>query len=253
MFAKERHQRIVTKINTTGRVLVKDLAVEFDVSEDCIRKDLTILQNQNLLEKTYGGAIKINTNRHLHSSYQRKNVFDNQRENIAQKAVKMIEENDTVFLDISLSNVAVARKLIELDVRFTIITNMIEILNILVSSHNINLIFIGGQINEDRDGFNGTLAMGIINKFVIDKSFIGLTGIDVFLNQVSTYRIDDGIFKKAVIDRSKKSYLLIESRKFNEYGNFVFTDLTSITGIVTSEKPQENILSQLETLDVKVI
>ncbi len=253
MFAKERHQRIVSKVNKTGRVLVKDLADEFDVSEDCIRKDLSILQKQNLLEKTYGGAMRINTNVHLHSSLQRKKLPDRERVAIATKAIGLIEEMDTVFLDISLTNVELARELARQNLNVTIITNMIEILNLISHCENISLIFIGGHINEDRDGFNDALATAILDNFIIDKAFVGLTGIDVFLNQVSTYRIDDGLFKKRIIDMSKKSYLLVENRKFNEYGNFIFTEINKVDGLLVSESPHKDILEQLEKKDIRII
>lgn len=253
MFAKERHQKIVSKVNQLGRVLVKDLAMEFDVSEDCIRKDLTILQNQNLLEKAYGGAIRASTNRHLHGSSQRKELPDNERVVIAKKAIKTIEAGETLFLDISLTNVELAKEIINENINVTVITNMIDVLNILAPCNNVNLIFVGGQINEDRDGFNGTLANSILKNFVIDKAYVGLTGVDVFSNQVSTYRIDDGLFKKLVIANSKKSFLLVENRKFHEYGNFVFADLSEIDCLLVSDLPQNEFYEQLEKSNIEIM
>lgn len=253
MFAKERHQKIVSKLNKTGRVLVKDLAMEFDVSEDCIRKDLTILQKQNLLEKAYGGAIRVSTNRHLHGSSQRKELPDHERVAIAKKAIKTIEARDTLFLDISLTNVEIAKEIINRNIKVTVITNMIEILNILAPCNNVTLIFVGGQINEERDGFNDTLASSTVKNFVIDKSYIGLTGVDVFSNQVSTYRIDDGLFKKQIIANSKKSFLLVENRKFHEYGNFVFADLREIDFLLVSELPEKEFYEQLEKSNIELM
>ena len=41
MFLQERQNAIADLIAEQGRVAVADLAARFDVSEDCIRKDLT--------------------------------------------------------------------------------------------------------------------------------------------------------------------------------------------------------------------
>ena len=39
---QERHQQILSKLHLEGQVTVKELSQEFKVTEDCIRKDLTI-------------------------------------------------------------------------------------------------------------------------------------------------------------------------------------------------------------------
>ncbi|MCD7839486.1 MAG: DeoR family transcriptional regulator, partial [Erysipelotrichaceae bacterium] len=66
MFAAERQEDIVNKINIQGSVKVKDLALEYEVTEDCIRKDLSLLEKQGLLKKAYGGAVSIRNNPHLY-------------------------------------------------------------------------------------------------------------------------------------------------------------------------------------------
>ena len=59
MFTEERHEHILNLLNNNGKVLVKDLSKEFNVSESMIRKDLQFLEKKNLLQRTYGGAINI--------------------------------------------------------------------------------------------------------------------------------------------------------------------------------------------------
>ena len=51
MLAKERHDQIIAKLNLEGNVRVKDLSRDFDVTEDCIRKDLTILEREGKLKR----------------------------------------------------------------------------------------------------------------------------------------------------------------------------------------------------------
>lgn len=59
MFIEERHKYILDLLGKNGKVLVKDLSTKFGVSESMIRKDLQVLERQNLLQRTYGGAINI--------------------------------------------------------------------------------------------------------------------------------------------------------------------------------------------------
>ncbi|MFR6099127.1 MAG: DeoR family transcriptional regulator, partial [Longibaculum sp.] len=57
VFAQERQESIVSQVNAEGSVRVKDLSLKFEVTEDCIRKDLALLEKKGLLKKAYGGAV----------------------------------------------------------------------------------------------------------------------------------------------------------------------------------------------------
>ncbi|MGI6110551.1 MAG: DeoR/GlpR family DNA-binding transcription regulator, partial [Eubacteriaceae bacterium] len=113
MLAKERQDQIASKVNSDGSVLVKDLAEQYGVTEDSIRKDLSILEKGGLLQKTYGGAVKIRERGHDFYVAQRRNKNPAAKRSIAEKAYALIENGDTVFLDISTSNIELAKLLIE--------------------------------------------------------------------------------------------------------------------------------------------
>ncbi|MCD7894305.1 MAG: DeoR/GlpR family DNA-binding transcription regulator [Erysipelotrichaceae bacterium] len=248
MFAKERQEDIVNKINLQGSVKVKDLALEYDVTEDCIRKDLSLLERQGLLKKEYGGAISIRNNPHLYSSTDRKKTPNNERIIIAQKAIELINENETIYLDVSLSSLEIAILLNESSKELTIITNMIDVLNTLRANQNIKLIFIGGTINHEGDAFWDSMSCMMLDYFRIDKAFLGVVGVNTNNGQISTYYIDDGFMKRKVIAQSHKSYLMCESRKFKEDGDFIFGSLNDIDGLIVSD-----ITDNLNDFDVDII
>ena len=203
MFAQERQESIVSQVNAEGSVRVKDLSLKFEVTEDCIRKDLALLEKKGLLKKAYGGAVSVRLN---------------ERIVIGKKAFELIENQDTIFLDVSLTSLEIAKLLRESTLQVTVITNMIDVLNILNHCQHIAMIFIGGQLNQEGDGFWGTLALEMVKLFKIDKSFLGVVGVDTVNGKLSTYHIDDGMMKKNVIEQSQKSYLLCEERKLKEDG-----------------------------------
>ena len=49
MFVEERHKEILRLLNENQKVLVKDLSKRFQVTEDCIRKDLAAMEGQKNL------------------------------------------------------------------------------------------------------------------------------------------------------------------------------------------------------------
>ena len=48
MFMEERQKDIVSKINETGRILVSEIQESYQVSADCARRDLRILEKKGL-------------------------------------------------------------------------------------------------------------------------------------------------------------------------------------------------------------
>ncbi|WP_028044634.1 DeoR/GlpR family DNA-binding transcription regulator [Candidatus Stoquefichus massiliensis] len=253
MFAQERQDCIVEKVNQEGSVRVKDLSIEFDVTDDCIRKDLAILEKKGLLKKAYGGAVRMKENPHLYRSADRKSFPNDERIIIAQKSISLLQPQDTIFLDISLASVEIAKQLQNSEMKLTVMTNMIEILNLLCQCSHISLVFIGGQLNDEGDGFWGSYSSQMVRSFKIDKAFLGVVGIDSVLGQISTYYIDDGTMKKTIIEQSQKSYLLCEERKFKEYGNYVFGSLNDINGLIVSKDLNQKLKLTLETYGLSII
>lgn len=57
MFMEERQRDIVNRVNETGRILVSEIQTRYQISADCARRDLRVLESRGLLQRTHGGAI----------------------------------------------------------------------------------------------------------------------------------------------------------------------------------------------------
>ena len=58
-----RHERIVSLVSERGFLSVHELSAQLGVSEMTIRRDLSRLDQQGRLRKTYGGAASTRPNR----------------------------------------------------------------------------------------------------------------------------------------------------------------------------------------------
>ncbi|MEP7291182.1 MAG: DeoR family transcriptional regulator, partial [Chloroflexota bacterium] len=58
LFVEERRRFIMDQLRTGGRVSVKELSAALQVSTVTIRQDLRVLEQSGLLERTYGGAMR---------------------------------------------------------------------------------------------------------------------------------------------------------------------------------------------------
>ena len=253
MFATERLQEILNILNSEGKLTVKELSAKFNVTEDCIRKDLNSLETQGLLKRTYGGAVQIRESSHEYDMPTRKEVNVNSKSIIAEKAFNIIQDRETIFLDLSTINILLAKILAERSKRATVVTNTLEILNTLSSQNNITVVCAGGILNKNLLGFTGAPTIELIYKYKFDRSFVGSCGVDAFDKSITTFDIDDGITKRAVIEASKKTYLVMESTKFHFDGNYKFATLHDIDCIVTDELPNSETIKILEQLDIELI
>ena len=234
MFLEERQEAILNLLARDGKVRVKDLSEMFKVTEDCIRKDLGALEKQGKLKRTYGGAVVRRENLHMLEVSKHRNTDVEAKRRIAQAAVRLIHEKDMVFLDISTSNLAIAELLVKTD-------------------REIRLVFAGGKINKSRDGFWGGMTLDFISKLKPDIAFVGAVGVDVKENSVSTYDIEDGINKAAIVRVAKRAYVVAEARKLSNDGNYNYTSLDTLSGLITDSKPADDICEAAEDYGVEIV
>ena len=253
MFLEERQELIVRMVERDGKVKVKELSAKFKVTEDCIRKDLGSLERQGRLKRTYGGAVIRRENPHTIEVSKHRNIDVEAKRRIARAAMHLIHEHDMVFLDISTSNLAIAELLVHDERELTVVTNMIDILSILAQNPKIRVVFVGGVINKSRDGFWGGMTQDFIGRLKPDIAFVGAVGVDVKGNSVSTYDIDDGLNKARIIARSKRAYVVAEARKLSTDGNYDFTPLNALAGLVTDTEPPSDIRAAAAELGVDIV
>lgn len=253
MLQQERHNQILAKLNLNGQVKVKELSQEFDVTEDCIRKDLTSLEKAGLLKRIHGGAMQVRTNLHQINVNERRQVHYPEKIMIAKKAIKLLEPGTMVFLGISTINLEIAKFIYQQNLNITVVTNMIDIMKVFTNESNTRLVFLGGNFNRARDGFIGSITIEQIKNYCFDLSFLGAVGINGYDGKITTYDVNDGLTKKTVINCSKKCYLVAESAKLHLDGNYVFGHIGDFTGYISEGIIDHHLKDNLEKYGVEII
>lgn len=253
MLQQERHNQILARLNLEGQVRVKDLSKDFDVTEDCIRKDLTILEKANKLKRIHGGATQIRVNLHTINVNDRRDIRVEEKKIIAQKAVDIIKPGTMVFLGISTVTLEIAKLIYQRNLNITIVTNMIDIMKIFTQDCTTQLIFIGGELNRARDGFIGSITIDQLRKYKFDLSFLGVVGIDVYNGKITTYDVNDGLTKKEVIQSSKKCYIVAETAKLELDGNYVFADISDFNGYICESSLDIEVENKIKEHGLEII
>lgn len=253
MFLEERQAKILEMLERDGKVLVKELAEIFSVTEDSIRKDLSSMELEGKLKRTYGGAVTVEEKLQMTEANRRRISDVESKRKIAAAAVKLMQPQDLIFLDISTISIAIAQILEKADTNYKILTNMVDVLVILARNPKIQLCFAGGMINQSRDGFSDVLNLEFISKFRPDVAFIGAFGVDIKKNSLTSRDTAGGINKARMIEVSKTAYVIAETRKIGIEGTYNFAKLESVDGIITETALSESLKTAAEKLGVKII
>lgn len=253
MFTEERQGAIEQCLRQFGKVRVKDLSEKFQVTEDCIRKDLKILENAGRLKRTYGGAILSQDYPLERDVVDRRNYHLEKKKIIAAKALDLIRNNETIFLDISTTNIELAKLLAASRMRVVVVSNMIDILQILAKNSLITAIGTGGTMYQTVNGFMGAATIEVIKQYSFDRAFLGSCGVDMVDCTVTTLGVEDGLTKKAAVQSSRHKYVVMEREKFYFNDSYKFAHFDDINGIVTDEFPDSTIVNTLESSGVRLI
>src|SRR5437879_10624522 len=94
-----RKQIILEKLNTEGEVDIKRIAIELDISEITIRRDLNALAADGLLYRTHGGAMKVNPLEIPHDFVNKAAKNVGAKDKICRAAADQINDGDIIFMD----------------------------------------------------------------------------------------------------------------------------------------------------------
>ena len=253
VFLTEERQSAIEKcLREHGKGKGKELSEMFQVTEDGIRKDLKILENAGKLKRTYGGAILSQDYPLKRDVVDRRQFNLDKKRTIAAKAFKLIKNNETIFLDISTTNIELAKLLATSNMRVVVVSNMIDILHILATNPSITAIGTGGTMYQTVNGFMGAATIEVIKQYSFDRAFIGSCGVDMTDCAITTLGVEDGLTKKAAVYSSRHKYVVMEKDKFYFNDSYKYAYFDDISGIVTDEFPDDTIVSTLERAGVKL-
>ena len=125
------------------------------------------------------------------------------------------------------------------------------IMNLLAKS-DVRVVFIGGEFDYGRDGFVGSMALEMIKNFRFDISFMGVVGVDIHENSVTTYMANDGIMKKEILAISRNSYMMCEFEKLKQFGNYKYAGLDEFTGIILDKEADSDLTEILKKYDIEI-
>src|SRR5699024_6456005 len=252
MFASERQDRIIELLKVQRRITIKELAVEMNVSEATLRTDLNKMEKQGLLTRTHGGAI-LNTAEENETSFivrSKKNT--KQKIKIAEKALELIYEKQSILLDASSTALELARYIKTLPIRITAVTTGIHTALELNQNPDITVILLGGVATKGSSSIEGVLGLDILNHINIDMMFTSANGFSSE-NGLTDFNIYEVQLKKEIVSRADKVVALIDSSKIEKKSSAVFAPVEEIDTLITDILLPQDLNQKMKLQNIEVL
>lgn len=225
---EERQQRIVQRLALQGRVVASELALEFAVSEDSIRRDLRELAAQGLCRRIYGGALPANGD--PKPLAQRREQDAGRKQLLANRAVQLIRKGQTLVLDAGSTNSAIADSL-PAGFNLTVVTNAPDIAFRLMDRADVETLMIGGRIERRIGAAIGAQALQDLRRIRADLCFPGTCAIDISTG-VWGMNSEESLFKRAMIESSGETAVVVANEKFGANARHQFAEVGQIDHLV---------------------
>jgi DeoR/GlpR family transcriptional regulator of sugar metabolism len=236
-----RRDGILARLAQGEAVAAAALAVEFEVSEDAIRRDLRALAAEGLCRRVYGGALPLA--KAAGPMAARMEEGRDRKQALARRAASLIKPGQFVFLDSGSTNLAFVACLPE-DFELTVATNSIDIAAAAQRRSDLRLIMIGGDVDYGVGGCVDAQATLSVMKMNIDLGVIGACAVSSAAG-VSAHGLSDAIFKRALLAASRKRLVLATSEKLAARAPHRVAELRDIDAFVVEHDADTNAFDEL--------
>ena len=232
----ERQKEIVAIATAEGRVGVDDLASRFDVTPQTIRRDLNELCDRGILARNYGGARLANSV--VNDRYEeRRDSYADEKRLIGMAAAAMIPNQSSLILNIGTTTEQVARAIYD-HRDLLVITNNINVINILSGSPAKELLLAGGVVRQSDGGVVGEAAMEFMRQFRVDLAVIGASAMDED-GAILDYDYREVSVARAIIETARRTMLVVDHSKFDRRATVRIGHVRQLACVVTDAAPSD--------------
>lgn len=232
MTPAKRRQYILSLLQARKTVSVKELEKELFVNAATLRRDLNSLELTGMAKRTYGGAVLVEGLDTEIPLYARESRNTDKKDRICHLAAAYVKDGDTIMLD-SSSTTARMIKFLATKQNLKIITNGAKTAVLLTKLPGVTIYCTGGKMRENSLSYIGQSAIEYIKNFHADLVFFSCRGLsDKGLTDSSD---EEALLRRAMLQHSKKSVLLIDSTKLHVDSFFYICGTEQIDHIICDD------------------
>ncbi|WP_170421511.1 DeoR/GlpR family DNA-binding transcription regulator [Ruegeria arenilitoris] len=225
-----RQSDILNIAQQDGRVMVEDLAAQFGVTVQTIRRDLSELADMGKLDRVHGGAV-IRSGVSNIGYEDRRALNEEAKARIAAACARDIPDGASVFMNIGTSTEAVARQLLG-HKDLMVVTNNMNVANILVDNTDCEIVVAGGVLRRSDGGLVGNLTVSTIRQFKFDYAVIGCSALDTD-GDLLDFDFQEVLVSQTILAQTRRTFLVADHSKFQRAAPARITSLAEIDTFYT--------------------
>jgi DeoR family transcriptional regulator, fructose operon transcriptional repressor len=234
-----------------GSVDVADLARRYGVTTETIRRDLSDMQERQLLRRVHGGAVPIERMNHEPMVDARDTVNAEEKLRIATLAVQEVPERGAVIIDSGTTGQRLAQVFpIERDVH--VVTNSLTTALTLARRGLRDLTVLGGGVRTQRLAMVDETTAAELEHMAIDVLFFSCDGLSFQHGLTTPYR-EEHTLKRAMMQRATRVVALVDQSKFGNHQMFSFAAFDEIDVLVTDSRVDPEAVDVLKSHDISVL
>lgn len=238
----ERFEHILSRLEFERKIFVSATADELNVAPETIRRDFDELEEQHLLTRVHGGAVKFINLRKEPEFLRKLDMQKDAKRDIARIAATRICDGDTIAVDVGTTTVHIADFLVEVN-NVTVVTNSIaaaERFNMAMEEKRMTgkVILLGGITNPEQSSVAGAMTLEWLSRMNLDKVFLSCGGIEAGI--VYDYDLDESLVSAKMVENSYCHILLADHSKLNHKSFYTICQLNELSEVISNEKcPEE--------------
>lgn len=251
MLAAERRMRILQLTEKNQSVKVADLCERFGVTDETIRRDLSQLESEGLIDRTHGGAVLNQRLRVAYPYHLRQTQSPKEKQLIGKAAAELVRDGAAVILDNGTTTFEVARCLRDKKA-LTVVTTSPLIALEMADNKDFTVIMAGGVLDSDSKALVGPDAEAFLERFRVDIAFIGASGVSLERGFTAS-NVYDAQIKTAMIKASTKPYVVADGTKVGASSLVCFSQISEVHGLVTDRSANEALLAEMRDLGIDIV
>lgn len=253
MFIEERQQLILNELSKNKRVIAVDLSKSLNVSIDTIRRDLIILEDNNLLKRTRGGAVSndtVNITKPKYFTGRDIKDINPYYDAIAEKACYYIKERKTIYIGGTSIDYLMIKHL-PLNIKYTVITNSIITADELRKFENVDVYIMPGKV-RGHGNMRDSLTLQFLQNIKIDLAFIAGPCISSQFG-LSNTSFEAASLQTAVMNSARETIWLIPNTKFGVESLSKIADIKDISRIITDCEAVEDEVEKIRNQGIDIV
>jgi DeoR/GlpR family transcriptional regulator of sugar metabolism len=249
-----RQQRIIAMISRGDIIAVGDLALQFGVSPETIRRDIRALEEAGGLRRVHGGAapagaVDLTARRPV---VERLGVERGAKTLAARAALPLFEDGMNVFLGGSSTMLLLAEALAQQGPALSVTTNMIDIATMLAANGRCKVTLLGGVVNAATRTLTGANTLEALDRQVFDLAVCGASAIDPVHGVLGPSEWHAAI-GAALAKRSRRLAFVADSGKFGRGDAYVVQPLVRIDTLATDRRPPPEIDEEIAAAGITLL